>query len=436
MSQEVSELSGSFSTRKTLNVTLLGGQWASSADGLSILNRELAIHLSKHPEVKVSFLVPEGSCTDDDKREAQSYGITIVDAKECPGYDRLDWLSFPPQNLIMDVIVGHGVKIGRQGHVIRDISAHFHSCKWVQVVHTAPEDLSRYKGYPDPILKGEREHEAEVELWKLADLVVPVGPMLEEAYSSCLRQCKEDQDVFSLTPGLFEREFGDLDQAPNDNSEFKVLLFGRGDDWDFELRGYNIAAKAFTDDRLKGKPYCLFFVGVPFGKQEEVSEKLLLFGIAKEQLIIRGFPKSKEVIKHLLCEVDLAILPSKSAGFGLASLSLEALSAGLPILVGSKSGFAEALENVPFGKSCIVDSDDPTAWAEAIEGVRVRHKLRLEEIKALRRSYEKTYSWKEQCDALVDKMWRMVHGMGFNYNNLVFLFQMQLRNVRTMCYCL
>ena len=84
------------------------------------------------------------------------------------------------------------------------------------------------------------------------------------------------------------------------------------------------------------------------------------------------------------------------------------MSAGLPILVGNKSGFAKALENVPFGKSCIVDSDHPTKWVEAIEAVRVRHGMRLEEIKALRASYGKKYSWKEQCEALVEKMWRMV----------------------------
>ena len=38
----------------------------------------------------------------------------------------------------MDIVVGHGVKLGRQIQVIRD-SARFPNCKWVQVVHTAPE---------------------------------------------------------------------------------------------------------------------------------------------------------------------------------------------------------------------------------------------------------------------------------------------------------
>ena len=113
-------------------------------------------------------------------------------------------------------------------------------------------------------------------------------------------------------------------------------------------------------------------------------------------------------MKDLLCEADLAIMPSKSEGFGL--VALEALSAGLPILVGNRSGFAKTLENVPHGHTCIVKSDDPAQWAEAIETVRIRHGMRLQEIKSLRASYGEMYSWKEQCETLVNRMWKIYHG--------------------------
>ena len=390
-----------------LHVTLLGDEWGSSAGGLSTINRELAIHLSNHSAVKISLLVPEGACNTEEIREADGYGITIVEAKERAAFDRLDWLSSPPQDHVMDIVVGHGVKLGRQVQFIRD-PARFPNCKWVQVVHTAPEDLSRYKCYSDPISKGETKHESEIELCKLADLVVPVGPRLKEAYISYLQRYKTGQDVLSITPGLFQREFGDLIQTRNEQAEFKVLLFGRGDDEDFELKGYNIAAQAFTDLRLKNKPYHLFFVGAPEGKQEKVREKLLQLDIAEAQLTVRKFLQSREKLKDLLCEADLAIMPSKSEGFGL--VALEALSAGLPILVGSKSGFAKALENVLHGNVCIVNSDDPAEWAKAIEAVRIRHGMRLQEIKSLRASYEEMYSWKEQCEALVNRMWKMSQG--------------------------
>ena len=378
------------STRELLNVTVLGREWNSSADGLSTFNTELAIHLAQHPVVQVSFLVPEGACKYEDKIEAKGYGITVVDAKKCAGFEPLDWLSFPPEHLKMDVVVGHGVKLGRQSQIIRKSK----DLKWVQLVHTAPENFSTHKRYPNPVSR--------------PDLFVPVGPRLEKAYSSYLQ--RRGTDVYSITPGLFDREFGDLEQAPNENGEFKVLLCGRGDDdEDFELKGYNVAVKAFTNHRLKRKPYQLILVGAADGKQDEAREKLIRCGITEEQLIVRTFVQSREDMKDLFCEVDLVIMPSKSKGFDL--IALEALSAGLPILVGRKSGFARAVKNVPFGNSCIVDSDDPAEWAEAIEGVRVRHRVRLEEIKALKAFYDKRFSWNEQCEALVEKMWSLVYGM-------------------------
>ena len=77
----------------------------------------------------------------------------------------------------------------------------------------------------------------------------------------------------------------------------------------------------------------------------------------------------------------------------------------------SRSGFAKALENVPNGYSCIVYSDDPAKWAKAIEAVRVRHGMRLREIKALKASYGEMYSWRKQCDVLVERMKKMIYGM-------------------------
>ncbi|XP_073238025.1 D-inositol 3-phosphate glycosyltransferase-like [Porites lutea] len=402
--------SDGFSARSVLKVTLLGSEWNSSEGGLSTLNRELAIYLSKHPKVEVTLLVPEGVCKDDEKKEAGSYGITIVEAKEQTGYDPLDWLTSPPRDLSVDVIIGHGTKLGRQVQGIR-YCAEFKNCKWVQVVHIAPEDLGKFKDYTNPTSKGERKHQVEVDLCKRADLVMPVGPRLTEFYSSYLQRYKKEMDVLSFTPGLFEREFGDLEQDANNNADFKVLIFGRGDKEDFELKGYSIAAKAFTDPRLEKKPYQLIFVGAPKEKekQEEFKERLLQCGIAKEQLIVRTFIENRDSLKDLLCEVDLAIMPSKSEGFGL--VALEALSAGLPILVGSRSGFAKALENIPHGYSCIMYSDDPAEWAKSIEAVRVRHGMRLREIKTLKASYGEMYSWRKQCDALVERTWKMIHGM-------------------------
>ena len=390
-----------------LNITLLASEWKTSAGGLSTLNRELAIHLAQIQNVRISLLVPEGSCNDEDKREAKSLGISILDARKCVGIEPLLWLSKPPDDHKIDVIVGHGVKLGRQIQFITK-HAQFQNCKWVHVVHTASEDLSKYKGYSSAISRGETKHCDEVDLCKCADLVVPVGPRLAKAYQSYLQECKRGEDFFELIPGPFEREFGDLPakQKPKkENDDFIVLLCGRGDEEDFQ--GYDIAVKAFADQRLKGKHYSLLFVGSPEGKQDEVRERFVKCGIADEQLTVRQFVKSRKRMKELFCEVDMVIMPSKAEGFGL--VALEALSAGLPILVGSKSGFAGAIENILVGHYSIV-AGDPARWAEAIEYVRGRHGKVLEESKTLKKHYSERYSWKAQCEELVDRLWKIVYG--------------------------
>ena len=397
-----------------LNITLLASEWKSSAGGLSTLNRELAIHLSQTQNVRVSLLVPEGACNNEDKREAyRSFGISILDAKKCVGVEPLLWLSNPPQDHKIDVIVGHGVKLGRQVQLIKR-QAQFKNCKWIHVVHTAPEDLSKYKGYSSPISRGEEKHWEEVNLCREADLVVPVGPRLRKAYHSYLQECKKDEDFFELTPGLFDREFVHLPakQKPKDESDdFTVLLCGRDDEEDFELKGYDIAVEAFADQRLKGKRCFLLFVGSAEGKQDEVRQRLLNCGNAhmdKKQLTVREFAKSREIMKDLLCEVDMVIMPSKSEGFGL--VALEALSAGLPILVGRNSGFARAIEDIPLGSYSIVDSENPAKWAKAIQRVRGKHGVILEESRMLKEGYGKKYCWKKQCEELIDTLWKMVYG--------------------------
>ena len=130
-----------------------------------------------------------------------------------------------------------------------------------------------------------------------------------------------------------------------ENDDLRVLLCGHGDNEDFELKGYDIAVKAFADLRLKGESYHLVFVGAHDGMQDEVRKRPLNYGISEKQWTVRKFVQCRSGIKELLFEVDLAIMPSKSEEFGL--VALEALSAGLPVLVGSNSGFASAIRDLP-----------------------------------------------------------------------------------------
>ena len=376
---------------RTYKVTILASEWGSSKGGLSTINRELAIQLAKIPNVEVTFFLPK--CFDGNKAEARSHGVSIVEAERRPGYEELDWLSFPPEHLEMEVVVGHGVKLGKQAQVIRNS----HKCKWVQVVHTDPEKLGMFKCYENPISKGEQKHNVEVELCQMADLVVGVGPKLTEAFRKYLRWCKKDQNVFEFTPGVFA-DFSSVEQALDERTHRSVLVFGRGDDEDFKLKGFDIAARSVT---ALPDTY-LVFVGAPEGKHTDVTKRLLDCGISERRLTVRGF-KNRESLKREFCEADLVLMPSRTEGFGLTAL--EAMSAGLPVIVSKNSGFGEALGRVPFGSSFVIDSEDSSAWTAAIKGIWNKdRRTRLDETKVLRDSYGEKYSWSDQCKNLLEKI--------------------------------
>ena len=352
--------------------------------------------------MEVSVYLPQ--CSEEDKQVARDNNVRLIKAREMPGLEPNFWLSCLPEDHAVDCVIGHGAVLGRQVQIIKRTHPY---CKWIQVVHTAPEELGMYKEYEEHISRGEDKHQVEVELCKLADQVVAVGPKLADAFSSYLRPCRKDQDVLNFTPGIFS-EFANVSQATEERNSFNVLVFGRGDNEDFKLKGYDIAAQAIAE--LKDMTYKLVFVGATRGEEEKVAKKLLEQGIDPSQLKVRRFHERREKLADLFCEVDLAVMPSRTEGFGL--VALEALSAGLPVLVIGNSGLAEALKIVPHGSSCVVESKNPKDWANAIRAVRHKDReMRLGEFDVVRGAYAKKYSWKEQCDKLVERM-KMISSEG------------------------
>ena len=377
---------------------MLSREWRSSTDGdLSTINRELAIQLAKHSNVEVSVFLLQ--CDEEDRKNAASHHVQLVKAKKVIGCNPVDWLRNVPDGHVMDCVVGHGVSLGKQVQFIKKD----HQCKWIQVVHTASEELGMYKN----ISQGEQLQKTEVKLCEMADQIVAIGPKLADAYKRYLRCSKKEQNVFDLTPGIFS-EFLNVEQATEERRTFSVLVIGSGNSCeDFSLKGFDLAAQAVAE--LNDKSYILKFVGAPSGKEEEIADKLLQHGIDRNQLIVRSLSDRREVLANLFCEVDLAIMPSKTEGFGVSAL--EALSASLPVLVTGNSGLGEALKEVPLGSQCVVDSEEPEDWAKKIKEVRQKKReVRLSESRLLRENYQEKYSWEKPIRCLVERMYSLIFG--------------------------
>ena len=314
-------------------------------------------------------------------------------------------LQFPPQGFSTDFIIGHSIEPGCHGQVLKNNLG----CKWVHVVLRNAEETAMFQKTPDAFSKGQKQYETEVELCKKADMVITVGSKLNETFSSALHQCKKDH-IFNLIPGIFDEFFGEQKQYRN-SKNFKILVFGRGNTEDFELKGLHVAAKAVAHLNKYEPSYILKVVGAPEGEQEKLAERLEDLGISRSQLIVRSFYTERRKLAQLFLEVDLVLMPSGTEAFGLTAL--EALSAGVPILITHNSGLAEALEEVPFGRRCIVDQADD--WADQIKQARKHLKTGLVEASTLRDNYKDKYCWMDQCAALVMKLRALHSGKNVNF---------------------
>ena len=272
------------------------------------------------------------------------------------------------------------------------------------MVHTNPEELGMHRTCANSISDSAKKYEDEVELCKMADFVVTYGPKLYEAFHTYLRSC--NPTIFDFTPGIIS-DVSKVEQLGDERKKFRVLLCGHGDAEDFLLQGFDIAAKAvaaLSDTHL-------VYVGAE-GKENEIKGRFLECGIPASSLTVRSFLRNQESLNALLCEVDLAVIPSRTEGFAVTGL--EALSAGLPVLVSQNSGFGEALSKVLFGAYFVIDSEDVQVWTQRIKDIRGKDRReRLKESEALRSFYKDKYSWEKQSEELTREMLKMVHGMNF-----------------------
>ena len=380
-----------------MKITFLTEEWTQSTKGsCSTFMRQMAIELSRLENVEIGILIP--SASPEDKEDAQKYNIKVFEPEKLTGYEPVNCLQFPPQGFSTDFIIGQGIKSGCYGQVLKNNLG----CKWVHVVLRNAEETAMFQKTPGAISEGQKQYETEVELCKKADMVITVGSKLDETFSIALHQCKKDH-IFNLIPGIFDEFCGEQKQYRKSRT-FEILVFGRGNTEDFELKGFHVAAKAVAHLNKYEPSYLLKVVGTPEGEKEKLVQRLEGLGVSRSQLIVKSFYEERRKLAQLFLEADLVLMPSGTEAFGLTAL--EALSAGVPILITHNSGLAEALKEVTSGHGCIVHQE--ADWAEKIKRVRKNLKTGLDEASMLRDKYKEKYSWWDQCAAFVEKL-RTLH---------------------------
>ena len=402
-----------------IDVVFLCDEWKSSKGGLSTFNREFAINLAETTTNSMKIHCYVSKSDDQDREDARQYGVNLITARSIPGStDSLERLKFPPQELPNPhLVIGHGRKFGKCAYfLVRTIK-----CRWIQFVHVYCEDLGKYKkstmAATDSIEENEKKHKMEIELCKAADAVVAVGSRLQQKYSRSLPTVK----VEIITPGIFEKfscESQFTSRRPVKN--FHVFLFGRATFEDLSLKGYDIVANAIGS---LGKNFTLTFVGASPGEHRKVEQWFLdNTCITRNQLTIRGYCNDPEELKIMFHQSDLVTLPSRTEGFGL--VALEAMSAGVPILVSEESGIAEALREVEGGNTVIIESDEHADdWARKIrEMSEGSAKEREANAVRLRENYGKVYSWRTECARFREMIETVMKTANGELNTFTFVF--------------
>ena len=396
---------------RCINVMFLCDKWKSSRGGLSTFIREFAVNLAKttSDNIKVHCYVSQSDGLS--REDARRHGVNLITARSIPGSsDPIDWLKIPPPELPNpDIVVGHGRKFGTPAYFIVQTT----KCKWMQFVHVFCEDLGKFKATQsaavDTIEENEKKHKSEIELCKAADVVVAVGSRLQQKYSRCLPQV----EVERITPGILQKFSNESTRLVTDKEikKFNVFMFGRASFEDLTLKGYDIVANAIGS---LDKMFELTFVGSSPGEHRKIEQWFLDHtSLNRKQITIRGYCSEQDELEMMFQESDVVALPSRTEGFGM--VALEAISAGIPVLVAGESGIAEALQEVEGGKSVIVESDDAEEWARRIQQLSSQSpEERESNAKLLRGNYDKTYPWSHECE----KFKRMIEDLAENFKGM------------------
>jgi glycosyltransferase involved in cell wall biosynthesis len=321
-------------------VLAVATEWKSKHGGITTLNREMCVSMSELGHEVVCVVIES---TEAEKADAASRGVTLIDAPNYPtirGEYRLHFLSrrtfrgFEPR-----IVIGHDHKTGAAGlYLAKEIF----EVPYVHFVHTLPEGAEQHKTRNSRnILDGSRKADAQKQLCILSDLVVCVGPLLHRTMQTALQNY--EIPVVEFRPGLDKH----LLAKKNDTAKILAiycLFMARLEDG--ILKGADIAChviaalnKKWQWDRYKSPR--LIMRGF---EEETIDRDLASLGDiqhAKRYVMPRGYTPNASDIADDICMSSVIIMPSRVEAFGL--VALEAIAAGVPVLVTSSSGVGELL---------------------------------------------------------------------------------------------
>lgn len=276
----------------------------------------------------------------------------------------------------------------------------------------APDEIEWHKLDRDDDAgeRSETRHETEVHLSRTAYRTVAIGPRLYERYLRDLSRY-DTTSVIPLIPGFDASS--DQIRVPPPGAPWKILIAGRAED--AQIKGLDIAARGVglaVRERAATAPRVELLVrGAPLGKSEALRREMLDWaGLPSLDVVVRPYSSDRDSMAGDLETSTLVLMPSRQEGFGL--VGLEAITAGVPVLVSASSGLGEHLRSVLDDEDAdrIVvpmsgDFDtDASRWSQAITSALFDRAAAFGRSTALRKTLAARNTWADEVIKLLNSL--------------------------------
>ncbi|XP_019637297.1 PREDICTED: uncharacterized protein LOC109479750 [Branchiostoma belcheri] len=359
---EVEKLRGQKSTSQdgaehpvAKSVLMVSHEYGKFHGGPSTTNHQVAKFLQQHGATVHATAL---QASEEDKKCAKEDGIILhLPARHprdlrppCPEWLTFDHISrYPdiPQDL--KCIVGHAdVTSGAAKSIQENRCQH---AKLVLFNHDMPEDTEYYKETKEAMAAGKKMEDI-LEDAKNADAVFSLGGRIYDHFETKYRSLGESKPrehfLFLPRPSpVFEA----ISVRPGGGQKV-VLSVGRVTKVD-KLKGHDLVAQSMGQVAEKITNVSLRVRGIDENDWEaskRILEENLHSGKIKPTLLPCG---SQEDIAQDMQQAHLVLMPSRAEPFGL--IGLEAIAAGIPVLISDKSGLADMIRDLIEEKKCHPD---------------------------------------------------------------------------------
>ncbi|XP_019634395.1 PREDICTED: uncharacterized protein LOC109477535 isoform X1 [Branchiostoma belcheri] len=348
-------------------ILLINDEYGTSKGGVSTINLE-AVQTLKGKVVKDKAVVYATALRvpKQDQEAADRDGVTLITPYQSEGDKRepsLDWLTlefkshFPkstlssheyqvsrdPKSVLpphVDVIIGHADVTDTAARNIHD--EYYKEADLIMFTHVLPEDTEYFKGGQRAMEASEKE-DAMLSQVHNAKAAFSVGHRIFKHFKNKYRGDKKPRDhqLFFPRPS---KVFEEVNIQPDSGEgELVVLSIGRVKNAE-NLKGYNLIARAIGIVRKYLESLRWITRGISkdaWEKSMKILEANLNSGDLKPTLRPYG---TQEDIRNDMKTAHLVLMPSRSEPFGL--VGLEAIAAGIPVLISDKSGLADMIKRL------------------------------------------------------------------------------------------